>query len=222
MIIELRKISVHRSGKQVLRDCSLSVEPGERLALLGVSGSGKSTILRLIAGFLAPDQGEVWVGERLASQPGRILLQPEQRNLGMVFQDLALWPHLTVRQHLEFGLKARRITGSLLESRIAETLKTIRIAELADRYPAALSGGEQQRVALARALALQPMGLLMDEPLSSLDEDLNAQLRKEILQVHQQTGCALVYVTHNRSEAREIGNRLLKIKDGRIVEDDSF
>jgi len=215
-ILALRSVSKLYDGQKVVDDVSLDIAQGERVVLLGPSGCGKTTILRLIAGFVAPDAGAISIGEEVVSQDGRILKPPERRNLGMVFQDLALWPHLSVKGNIEFGLKARGLAKAERQRRIRDILEMVGMLDFADRRPVALSGGQQQRVALARALVLQPKVLLMDEPLSSLDTELNIRLRREILRLQQKLGVTLVYVTHDRDEAFEIATRVVFMRQGRI------
>ena len=216
MLIEFQAVSKSYGGRAALRDFSLSVEAGERIVILGPSGCGKTTVLRLLAGFLAPDAGRITIDGELVAAEGRVLKEPEQRNLGMVFQDLALWPHLTVKGNLEFGLKARGLPKADREQRISGILKLVEMEEYADSRPAALSGGQQQRVALARALVVRPKALLMDEPLSNLDFELNLRLRTEILRLHRSLGFTLLYVTHDRQEAFEIGTRVVLMRSGAI------
>ncbi|MFV1959726.1 MAG: ABC transporter ATP-binding protein, partial [Planctomycetota bacterium] len=184
--------------------------------ILGPSGCGKTTILRLIAGFIAPDTGSVSIDGKLVSRGGRILESPERRNVGMVFQDLALWPHFSVKGNLEFGLKAKGFRKVERERRVGEALDLVRLADYGRRKPAELSGGQQQRVALARALVLEPKVLLMDEPLASLDEELNVRLRTEIVGLQGRLGFTLVYVTHDRGEALDVATRVVSMRRGRI------
>jgi ABC-type Fe3+/spermidine/putrescine transport system ATPase subunit len=188
------------------------------VVLFGPSGCGKSTILRLLAGLIAPSAGRILMEETEVSVPGRVIRPPEHRNLGFVFQDLALWPHLTVAGNLEFGLKARKVDAVTRKRRIQEMLRLVNLGDRANSKPGELSGGEQQRVALARALVLHPQALLMDEPLSSLDRELSLQIRSDILRLHQSLGFTLVYVTHDREEAIAIGTWLVQMSAGRIVE----
>src|SRR5262249_43334363 len=197
-------------------DFSLKVEHGQRVAILGPSGCGKTTVLRLLAGFIAPDAGTISIDGQVVANDGKILQQPEQRHIGMVFQDLALWPHLTVAGNLEFGLKAKGISKSERGQRINEILGLVEMDSYRRVRPAQLSGGEQQRVALARALVLRPKALLMDEPLSNLDEELNQHLRQELVRLHDQLGFTLLYVTHDRAEASEIGTRIVRMRQGCI------
>jgi iron(III) transport system ATP-binding protein len=211
-------VSKEFDGRAAVNGFSLTIEQGERVVIFGPSGCGKSTILRLLAGLLAPDSGRILMSGVVVSMPGHVIRPPEQRNLGFVFQDLALWPHLTVRGNLEFGLKARKVDPAERERRIQEMLDTVNLSARAGSKPGELSGGEQQRVALARALVLHPQALLMDEPLSSLDRELSLQLRSDILRLHQNLGFALIYVTHNREEALGIGVRYVQMYNGRIVE----
>ncbi len=220
-IVEIQRVSKRYGRQAVLRDFSLAAGPGERVVILGPSGCGKTTVLRLIAGFEAPDTGQVLLGGQPVSRKGRILVPPEARNLGMVFQDLALWPHLTVRGNLEFGLRARHVPRAERTRRIRETLERVGLGGLEERRPAALSGGQQQRVALARALVLAPRLLLMDEPLSSLDLDLNLRLRREILALHEALGFTLLYVTHDREEAFDIATRVVLMHRGCVILDGS-
>lgn len=215
--IEFRHVWASYRGKPAVQDFSLDVETGERLVLLGPSGCGKTTVLRLAAGFLAPDQGAVALNGTVAAEKGRLDLEPEQRGLGMVFQDFALWPHLTVRGHLEFGLKARGVPKAERERRIQETLCLVRLELRADARPDELSGGQQQRIALARALVTEPRLLLMDEPLSSLDFELGLELRREILALQERLGFTLLYVTHNLDEAFAIAQRIVVMREGIIV-----
>jgi iron(III) transport system ATP-binding protein len=216
MILELKKVSKDYSGRQAVKDLSIEVAQGERIVILGPSGCGKTTVLRLLAGFIAPDTGSIVINGETVAANGKNFKEPEERNLGMVFQDLALWPHLTVIGNLEFGLKAKGIPVKERERRINEILKLIRMEEYIHARPANLSGGQQQRVALARALVMYPKILLMDEPLSSLDFELNIQLRKEILRIQQQIGFTLVYVTHNLEEAFDIATYVVVMKNGHI------
>ena len=218
-LVALQSVSKHYGPQPVLQQVSFAIEPGERVVVLGPSGCGKTTVLRLIAGFEAPDAGQLLLAGRTVSGPGRILVPPEARNVGMVFQDLALWPHLTVHGNLEFGLKARHVPRAERERRIHEMLERVGLSGIEARRPAELSGGQQQRVALARALVLAPRVLLMDEPLSSLDLDLNLRLRQEILALHEALGFTLLYVTHDRDEAFDIASRVILMRRGRVMLD---
>jgi len=215
-IVALNSVSKFYNREKVLDNISLEIDEGERIVILGPSGCGKTTVLRLIAGFIAPDTGAISLKGELVSRDGRIIRPPEQRNLGMVFQDLALWPHLSVKGNIEFGLKARGLPRIERERRIRETLNLVGMAGFEDRKPAELSGGQQQRVALARALVLEPRVLLMDEPLSSLDLELNVRLRKEILRLQEKLRFTLLYVTHDRNEAVDIATRVVSLKQGRV------
>jgi iron(III) transport system ATP-binding protein len=213
--VEWRSVSKRYGARVALDSFSLAVAAGERVALIGPSGCGKTTALRLLAGFEAPDAGAVRIDERTVSEDGRILVAPEDRGLGMVFQDLALWPHLSVRGNLEFGLKARRVSAAERERRIHDVLALVRLPRELDLRPEQLSGGQQQRVALARALVGEPSVLLMDEPLASLDPELRAALRAEILGLHARLGFTLILVTHDREEAAELAARVVAVRPAR-------
>ncbi len=215
--LKIESITKSYNGQQVLHDFSLEVERGERIVVLGPSGCGKTTVLRLLAGFTAPDSGNISIEGKLVAAYGKTIKGPEARNLGMVFQDLALWPHLSVKGNLEFGLKTKRIDREKREQLISEMLTLVQMEEYIHVKPGELSGGQQQRVALARALVLHPKALLMDEPLSSLDIELNRHIRKEILGLHNTLGFTLIYVTHDREEALDIGTRVVIMEKG-IVE----
>lgn len=215
-LVEFNRVFKSYNGQPVVGDFSLGIEKGERIAILGPSGCGKSTVLRLLAGFVPPELGSIRIDGEVVAADGRIVKEPEERNLGMVFQDLALWPHLTVKGNLEFGLKARGVASKERERRILELLRLVEMENYIHSRPAELSGGQQQRVALARALVLRPKALLMDEPLSSLDLELNLHLRREILRLQQEIGFTLLYVTHDREEAFEIGTRVVVMSRGNI------
>ncbi len=205
-----------RYGARVALDAfSIAVASGERVALFGRSGCGKTTALRLLAGFEPPDTGAVKIDGRTVSRDGCILVAPEERGLGMVFQDLALWPHLSVRGNLEFGLAARHVPRAEREPRIRKLLALVQLDRELELRPDQLSGGQQQRVALARALVAEPHALLMDEPLSSLDPELRAALRAEILSLHARLGFTLVLVTHDRDEASELASRVVAVERAR-------
>jgi len=214
--ITFQSVSKSLGGRPVVQDVSFELTPSERVALVGPSGCGKTTILRLAAGLLVPDRGRILIDGAPVAEAGRNLVEPEKRHIGMVFQDLALWPHLTVQGNLAFGLKARGVARQDRRRRVSEMLERVHLQHHAKSLPAQLSGGEQQRVALARALVLHPQILLMDEPLSSLDRRLNLTLRREILTLHQALQFTLLYVTHSLEEARQIGQRLLEINEGDI------
>ncbi len=214
--IALRAVSKAYAARTVVDDLSMSVQPGERVALLGPSGCGKTTVLRLVGGLETPDSGAIVIDGREVAGDGRNLVEPERRRIGMVFQDLALWPHMTAYQHLEFALRyARRSEPASRPTRIRELLEMVRMADRAQAKPGDLSGGQQQRIALARALVANPAIVLMDEPLSSLDPDLNLHLRREILRLHAQLGFTLVYVTHSREEAADMGSRVIAMAHGK-------
>jgi ABC-type Fe3+/spermidine/putrescine transport system ATPase subunit len=209
--IEWRAVSKRYGARVALDSFSLAVSAGERVALFGPSGCGKTTALRLLAGFEAPDTGAVRIDGETMSENGRVLVAPEDRGLGMVFQDLALWPHLSVRGNLEFGLKARRVPAAERERRIRAVLALVRLSPELDLRPEQLSGGQQQRVALARALVGEPRVVLMDEPLSSLDPELRAVLRAEILRLHERLGFTLILVTHDREESAELASCVVSV-----------
>lgn len=200
-----------------LHQLNLDVEPGQVLALLGPSGCGKTTLLRAIAGLLTADSGSIAIrGHTVASD--NINLPPEQRGLGMVFQDYALWPHMTVRENLAFPLQMQKLPRSEQHERILWALELVGLAHLAERSPGTLSGGQQQRIALARAIVAQPALLLMDEPLSNLDKNLRAQLALEIRTLIDSLGLAAVFVTHDQHEAFALADKVAVMHQGRIAQ----
>ena len=205
-------------GVPVLQDVSLRVEPGALVCLLGPSGCGKTTLLRLIAGFEEPDAGTVHLGGQSVSRSGYVV-PPEKRQIGMVFQDYALFPHMTVAQNIVFGLF--RHSAAHRHRRLGDLLQLIGLAGMAERYPHELSGGQQQRVALARALAPDPQLLLLDEPFSNLDVNLRRQLRQEMQEVLRRTEMTTILVTHDQEEALSLADTLAILDQGRIVQYDT-
>ncbi len=202
----------------IIDNLSFEIDPSERLVIFGPSGCGKSTLLRLIAGFDAPTKGSIFLNDVLVSDGGRILIPPDGRNISMVFQDLALWPHLTIKGNLEFSLKAHGMPRKERMNRIAEILELVQMSEYLNSGVTKLSGGQKQRIALARALITNPGIILMDEPLSSLNEDLSRSIQDEILQLHQKMKFTLIYVTHNVSEVEKIATRTLHLTCGHLKE----
>lgn len=215
-MIICRNLSLHFDGKHILNELDLEISDGERLVVLGVSGSGKSSLLRLIAGLIAPTSGEILIDNALASESGKVLIPPHKRGVSMVFQDLALWPHMNVAENIAFALKMHKVPKKERIRKVEEMLKLVGLEGYGKRHIDQLSGGEQQRVALARALVLSPKTVLMDEPLSSLDRTLNRHLRKEIVRLQKLFGFTLVYVTHSEEEAAEIGTRIISIENGSV------
>jgi iron(III) transport system ATP-binding protein len=205
-----------RFGDTVAVDAiDLRIDPGEFVSLLGPSGCGKTTTLRLIAGFFAPDAGEIRAGERVISSAGAVV-PPEQRNMSMIFQSYAVWPHMTVAANVAYGLRMRRVSRENIRRRVLEALQLVRLEALAERYPSELSGGQQQRVALARALVVKPGTLLLDEPLSNLDATLREEMRFEIRRLHDEFRITTVYVTHDQAEAMVTSDRIAVMNAGRI------
>ena len=199
-------------------DVSFTLGPGELVALVGPSGCGKSTLLRTIAGLLAADGGRVTLGSEVVDD-GRVRLPPERRSVGLVFQDHALFPHLTVRENVGFGVRGR--SGRSAIERVEEMLGLVSLPHHGDRFPHELSGGERQRVALARALAPEPALMLFDEPFASLDHNLRIQLRNEVVAALRATGTPALFVTHDQAEALAIGDRIAVMRRGRLVQLDS-
>lgn len=216
MILKIDNLYKSYDGIPAVNGISLNVEKGERVVILGPSGCGKTTLLRIIAGFIRPDRGVVTIDEIIVAADGKSFVEPENRNIGMVFQDLALWPHMSVHGNLEFGLKARKIPKKEREKRIDQALTKMQMKQYENTSPNDLSGGQQQRVALARALVSQPKMFLMDEPLSNLDLDLNLLLRKEILRLQQDLDITMLYVTHDRDEAFSLAKRIILMGHGKI------
>jgi len=219
--LALQAVDFGYGSRLVLRGLSLDVKPAEVVAVLGPSGSGKSTLLRLLLGFEAPRSGAVLVGGEVVSRDGRVLVPPEERRLAVVFQDLALWPHLTVREHLAFGLGAKRVPREEQRARISPLLERLGLAATATRYPGELSGGERQRVAIARALVLEPRAVLLDEPLSNLDLRLKRDLLALLRTLFAEEQCSVLYVTHELREAAALASRILVLEDGRVTQDGS-
>ncbi|SNR69380.1 ABC transporter ATP-binding protein [Blastococcus mobilis] len=211
--IDIRNVVKRYKGQTAVDDVTLSVEAGEFLTLLGASGSGKSTLLNIVAGFITADAGRIEVGGRdLTTVP------PHRRDLGMVFQHYALFPHMTVWQNVAFPLKRRRVAKAQIASRVRQALEVVELGHLAERRPAQLSGGQQQRVALARAIVFEPQALLMDEPLGALDKRLREQLQLEIKRLHHELGTTFVFVTHDQEEALAMSDRIALLRDGRVVQ----
>lgn len=217
-MVEISLVGVTKTfGRtRALDNISLVVQPGQFLCLLGPSGCGKSTTLRIIAGFLVPDSGRVFIDRQDVTG-----VPPYRRDIGMVFQDYALFPHMSVLKNVLYGLKVRRLPPGEALSRCGEILRKVNLAEMASRYPRQLSGGQQQRVALARALVINPKVLLFDEPLSNLDAKLRTQMRVEIRKIQKEVGITAIFVTHDQEEALSISDRIAVMNDGRLEQVDS-
>jgi iron(III) transport system ATP-binding protein len=209
--VEARNIELSYGATKVLRDISMTVEPGEFFALLGPSGSGKSTLLRLIAGFNQHQAGQLLIGGKDLTG-----VAPWQRNVGMVFQNYALWPHMSVAQNVAFGLEERRLPRGEIRRKADAALELVGLTGYGARRPSQLSGGQQQRVALARTLAIEPQVLLLDEPLSNLDARLRIQMRRELLRLHKRLGITTIFVTHDQEEAMTICDRIAVLDQGVI------
>ena len=197
----------------VVNGVNLAIEEGELFTLLGPSGCGKTTLLRLVAGFYAADEGEIRFDDRVVNA-----VPPHERGIGMVFQNYALWPHMTVAENVSYGLKLRKIPSSQISARVQEVLENVKLGGLGDRYPGQLSGGQQQRVALARALVLNPQILLLDEPLSNLDAKVRVQVRAEIRKLQKDLGITTVYVTHDQEEALTLSDRIAVFNQGKVFQ----
>jgi len=213
--VELRGLTKRYGNAAVVDDVSLTIEHGHLVCLLGPSGCGKTTTLRLIAGFIEPSEGEIRVGDRLVSSPASSL-PPERRNMSMIFQSYALWPHMTVAENIIYGLKLRKMDRDTIGKKLDAILGTTKLAPLAQRYPGELSGGQQQRVALARALIVEPETLLLDEPLSNLDANLREEMRFEVRRLHDAYRYTTVYVTHDQSEAMTTADLIAVMNAGKV------
>ncbi|MFH1220208.1 MAG: ABC transporter ATP-binding protein [Candidatus Eisenbacteria bacterium] len=220
-MLTIRNLTKRFDRTLVVDNVSLSCEKGETLAVLGPSGCGKTTLLRLIAGFERPDEGEILINGEVASTPDEIM-PPSKRHLGMIFQDLALWPHMTVRENVEFGLTGNSAGRAQNAHKVTDILNKIGLADFEQCYPGQLSGGERQRVALARSLAAEPRVLLLDEPLSNLDSLLKAQMIRLIIDLRGDLTLTMIYVTHNLDEALDIAHRIAIMNQGRVEQVGSF
>lgn len=211
--LTIADVSKTFAGHQALDAFSLEIEGGQFVALLGPSGCGKSTMLNCLAGLMPLTRGRITLdGRRIDTLP------PERRGFGMVFQNYALFPHLSVRRNVAFGLQARKVAKSEIGDRVAKALRQVRLEDQADKFPAQLSGGQQQRVAMARAIVIEPALILMDEPLSNLDAQLRTELRTELRRLHQELGLTTVYVTHDQSEALSLADRIVILRSGRTLQ----
>ncbi len=227
MVVAVPDVFVEVSGlvKQfgetsAVDEVSFAVHRGEMLVLLGPSGCGKTTILRCLAGLEEPEAGEIRVDRALVTAPRKgILVPPHRREIGMVFQSYAIWPHLTVFENVAFPLRVRRLPGATVRERVLETLAMVGLSGLEERNATRLSGGQQQRLALARALVFRPRLLLFDEPLSNLDAKLRERMRVELVRLHRELGITAVYVTHDQEEAMTLGDRLVVMHRGRVVQE---
>ncbi len=213
--VSLRGLTKRFGGAVALDNVSLEIGHGKLVCLLGPSGCGKTTALRLIAGFVEPTSGEIAIGDRVVSSPRRTV-QPERRNVSMVFQSYALWPHMTVAENVSYGLTLRKIDRATIRRQVDAILATTKLSALAGRYPGELSGGQQQRVALARALIVEPETLLLDEPLSNLDANLREEMRFEVRRLHDEYRYTTVYVTHDQSEAMTTADLIAVMNHGRV------
>src|SRR5688572_21257931 len=216
-IVSIRGLTKKFTDAAAVDDLHLEIGDGEFVSLLGPSGCGKTTTLRLIAGFLQPDAVEICVGGGVISSPSH-LVPPERRNMSMIFQSYAVWPHMTVAQNVAYGLKFKKFTKQQIDAKVTKLLGVVHLSELRDRYSSELSGGQQQRVALARALVVEPQILLMDEPLSNLDANLREEMRFEIRRLHEEFGITTVYVTHDQAEAMATSDRIAVLDRGRMVQ----
>lgn len=211
--------SYNRSKEDTIEGFNLNIHKGEIVSILGESGCGKSTLLRLMAGLEAPKGGQIIIGERVMADSTHFVM-PEKRGVGMVFQDYALFPHMTVEENIKFGLK--KVKMSEKKKRIDEVLELVRMDKYRRRYPHELSGGQQQRIALARALAPKPSLLLLDEPFSNLDADLQVKIRNELKEIIKATGTTTIFVTHDYKDSLAIADRIFTLRNGAPYEWDSI
>ncbi|GAB6100305.1 hypothetical protein JCM16358_21840 [Halanaerocella petrolearia] len=217
MFVEIKDLNFkYRNSKtDVLTDFTFSVEKGDIVCILGESGSGKSTVLRLISGLEEPTKGIIKINNNTVVN-NDVFVSPEEREVGMVFQDYALFPHMTVAENILFGVKDK--SEEYKEKKLEEVLRLIGLEELKDRYPHQISGGQQQRVALARALAIDPSLIVMDEPFSSLDANLQSKIREELRRIIKRTGITSIFVSHDKDDAMSIADKIVVLKDGKIVQ----
>jgi len=211
--VELREIRKSFGSVQVLRDMDLTITRGEFISLLGPSGCGKTTTLNILAGFVTPDTGQVLLGGQDV-----IRLPPYRRKLGMVFQRYTLFPHMSVFDNVAFGLRLRKVPSSDVVRRVTTMLELVRLSDTSTRFPSELSGGQQQRIALARALVVEPLVLLLDEPLSNLDAKLRREMQIEIRRIHEKLGLTTVYVTHDQEESLVLSDRVAVLHNGAIAQ----
>ena len=204
------------NGFEAVKDFNMEIEDKEFIIFVGPSGCGKSTTLRMIAGLEEITEGELWIGDKLCND-----VEPKDRDIAMVFQNYALYPHMTVYDNMAFGLKLRKVPKDQIDKAVKNAAKILGIEQLLDRKPKALSGGQRQRVAMGRAIVRSPKVFLMDEPLSNLDAKLRVQMRIEISKLHKQLGTTIIYVTHDQTEAMTLGTRIVVMKDGVVQQIDS-
>ncbi|SJZ95202.1 ABC transporter ATP-binding protein [Selenihalanaerobacter shriftii] len=220
MFIQIKNLDFKYKNSKVyvLRNFSMSVEKGDIVCILGESGSGKSTVLRLIAGLEEPHKGIIKIGQDVIVNDNTFIY-PEKRGIGVLFQDYALFPHMTVEENILFGVKKKK--QGYKEQKLQELLRLTGLEELRDRYPYQISGGQQQRVALARALAIDPPLILMDEPFSNLDANLQSRIRKELKEIIKKTGITSIFVSHDKDDAINIADKIIVLKDGKIIQQGS-
>ncbi|HEY7553359.1 MAG TPA: ABC transporter ATP-binding protein [Candidatus Binatia bacterium] len=216
-VVSLHGLTKKFTGMAAVDGLNLEIKDGEFVSLLGPSGCGKTTTLRLIAGFLQPDGGEIRVDGNVISSSS-LLIAPERRNMSMIFQSYAVWPHMTVFQNVAYGLKFKKLAKQITAEKVERLLGVVHLEALKGRYPAELSGGQQQRVALARALVVEPQILLLDEPLSNLDANLREEMRFEIRRLHEEFGITTIYVTHDQGEAMVASDRIAVMNKGKIIQ----
>jgi multiple sugar transport system ATP-binding protein len=217
--IELRGVRKSYGKEPAVRHLDLGIEPGSFLTILGPSGCGKTTTLRAIAGLEEPDAGEIQLGDRIVfSRDQGIIVPPEHRKLGLIFQSYALWPHMTVERNITLALKEQKLSTSEVSSRLENALEKVQLTAFRNRYPSELSGGQQQRVAVARLIALRSQFLLMDEPLSNLDAKLRTEMRTELKQLHRDLEATTVYVTHDQIEALTLSDMVVVMNDGLVMQ----
>ncbi|HEU5017010.1 MAG TPA: ABC transporter ATP-binding protein [Pseudolabrys sp.] len=218
--LALRNVECRYGETLAVADVNLELRAGEFVSLLGPSGCGKTTTLRMIAGFVRPSDGTIEMDGEVLSGPDYVR-PPDRRNMSMIFQSYAIWPHMTVAENVAFGLTLRRLSAASIREKVERILDIVHLRQLAERYPAALSGGQQQRVALARAMVVEPGVLLLDEPLSNLDATLREEMRFEIRRLHDEFKITTVYVTHDQSEAMVTSDRIVVMNQGRVEQIDA-
>ena len=215
--VRFENVSISYGAKQVVKDFSLSVNDGEIMGIIGPSGCGKTTLIRALCGLIKPDKGSIYIADQLVfSDEKRVNIAPERRGVGVVFQDYAVWPHLSVWDNVCYPMKKHKVPKEEIAKRAAYALEQVRMTGYEKHMPAQLSGGQQQRVALARALVVEPGVLLFDEPLSNLDARLRVHMRTEIRKIQQKLGITALYVTHDQAEAMSLSDRIIILKDGVI------